>query len=172
MANMALTRDDISQLRRADSIVFRFDLSDGGYSRIEGSIRPLGSRRFEEPEREFTLPVNPTSVTRYGPDRITAGLWIISPARFVPEWQTVLALLKVGDELHPNFTADAHARPSDRQEPYFTDPICIDTFELVVRRPTRKEGNFQHLTFSLGYQLTKRHGPSARIRNLTTGVHA
>ena len=161
MSNVTLTRDDISQLRRAQSIVFRFDTSEFGFSRIEGSMHDPGYRN----ERRFDLPVNPVSVTRYGPDTITAGCWVILSAKYVPEWQTVLALVKAGDELHPYFEADVHRRPADRQEPYFTDGIVVDTFDLVVRRPTRT-GSYKHLTFSLGYQLTERDGASARIRNL------
>jgi hypothetical protein len=159
-----LIRDDIGQLRRADSIVFRFDTSEHGYSRIEGAIG-----RYEQ--REFTLPVNPTSVEAYG-EPVVAGCWIISSARFVPEWQTALAMLRSGDQLHPHYVADAH-HPVDRPErdPYFTDLLCIDTFDLRVRRPSAsrtRPGQDRMFSFNLGYQITERDGGSARIRNLTT----
>lgn len=168
---ISIDRDDLSQLRRADTIVFRFDTSDDGYSRIEGTI----GRFTSDASRSFELGVNPTSVEAYG-DKVDRGLWIISTAKFVPEWQTVLALLKAGDELHPHYVADAH-HPSDRpnRDPYFTDSLVIDTFDLRVRRTARRTydgdvptGPTKLFTFQLGYQITERDGSSLLIRNLAS----
>lgn len=165
-----LGKDDISQLRRATGIVIRFDTRDEplGFRRIEGTIRPaVGSH---EDERYFELPVNPVSVTSYGDERIEAGLWIISPAHFVPEWVTMLSLLRKGDELWPRFEADCHHRVKGDGVRRQTDSVFVDTFAMQVRRPTAT-GRYKMLEFNLGYQLTGKTD-GARIRNLYTAERA
>jgi hypothetical protein len=164
---ISLNKDDISQLRRADSIVFRFDTAEHGFSRIEGAVRADGTYATE---RTFELPVNPTSVENYGDRPIVVGCWIIGQAKFTPEWATVVNMLRTGDELYPHYVADSH-HPSDRddRQPTPTDHLIVDTFDLRVQRPT-STGRYKMLTFGLGFQLTARSPEhiSSRLRNLRT----
>lgn len=159
-----LDKEDVRQLRRADTIVFRHDARDGGFSRIEGTIGPSPAQRHRgmTGEMHFELPVAPTTVANYGPDRIVAGCWVFSSAHYNPELATALSLPLVGCVLTPSYEADAHRRHEGEQDAY-----VVDTFALRVRKPDGKL-----LTFNLGYQITPRIGNASLIRNLYTEERA
>jgi hypothetical protein len=139
---ISLNKDDISQLRRADSIVFRFDTAEHGFSRIEGAVRADGTYATE---RTFELPVNPTSVENYGDRPIVVGCWIIGQAKFTPEWATVVNMLRTGDELYPHYVADSH-HPSDRDK-MLTFGLG---FQLTARSPEHISSRLRNLR-TVGY---------------------
>lgn len=141
-----LTADEIKALRRADSIVFRFEKDD--YCRIDATIEYDPGDGFGKRDLQRTIHIREAQTTNYvesdspGVNReITHACWVFSAARFHPQLVTMFSLLRPGDQIRPHFVA------GDHNGHVAEAGLRSDTINVLVHRRARKSEKV--LTFRL-----------------------
>jgi len=146
-----LTAEDVSALRKAESVTFHLN-TGGFFSGIRVSLRSYtGDQRIytATEQRLFPQPDSGDRQREIVPAENTAGgftehashvlgghgtecFHMIHSAQYDQEWLTVAGLLKAGDEIHLNWTADAHTNGLMRD-----NSLHGDRLRLCIVRPSK-----------------------------------